>query len=207
MSTSTTTGTSTPAEIDRRHRDLFGARSVVGALAVVAVLCVFGFGIAAVDEWVKKSSGFAVGTAYQVSETVSFTPASGWEVDPKATSPGLVVNATKNGVALKVVSLSLPPKDTLESFAKVFRDSDERNGALARVTAQKPFVTTSGVNGVTWDAHGPKDASETWIVANGESLAQMSADGSASNWASVAPDLEAMAKSLTVSAPEGSETP
>jgi len=194
----------------RLSRDLFEPRSIFGAIGVVAVLCLFGFGIAAVDEWVKESSTFDVGTAYEVSETVSFTPASGWEIDPKGTIPGAVVKATKNGVTLKVLSFTLTPKDTIQSFAKVFRDSDDQNGMYATVTALKPFTSTSGANGLTWDAHGPKDASETWMVVdgkNGKNLAQMSADGPAANWAGVAPDLEAMAKSLTVSAPKGSETP
>jgi len=207
--TAQTTPVPSPS-MEHRYRDLFDRRSVLGAIGVVAVLCFFGFGLAAVDEWVKESSTFDVGTAYEVSETVSFTPAPGWEIDPAGTIPGAVVKATKNGVTLKVLSFTLTPKDTIKSFAKVFRDSDEQTGTYVRVTGLKPFTTTSGLNGVTWDAHGPKDASETWMVVdgkNGKNLAQMSADGPAANWAGVAPELEAMAKSLTVSAAQGSETP
>jgi len=189
--------------VTRRHRDLFEPRSVFGALGVLAVLCVFGFGLRAIDEN-QKTSGFDVGSAYEVSKTVSFTPVTGWSIDKGATLPGAVVTMTDNGVTTKVESLTLPPRQTAEGFAKIFRDGDTQNGAYTDVTGFKTFVTTGGAHGVTWSATGPTTASQNWIVASpGKEIAQMRVEGPASNWSAIQPDLDAMAKSITVAAATG----
>ena len=209
MSASASQATETPtaAELDRRYRDLFDARSVIGALAVLGVLCFFGFGLSAIDEAVKRSSGFDTGTAYKVSDTVSFTPVAGWIVDPAGTIPGGVVTATKNGVTMKVESLDLQPGETTESFAKVFVDSAKQSGRYAKVSDPETFVATSGQHGVTWSAHGPQDAAESWLVASGTNLAWMPVSGPAASWASVEAELEEMAKSIVVTEPAGGSAP
>jgi hypothetical protein len=187
----------------RRHRDLFEPRSVLGALGVVAVLCVFGFGLRAIDEN-QKTSGFDVGSAYEVSKTVSFTPVTGWSIDKSATVPGAVVTLIDNGVTTKVLSLTLPPNQTAEGFAKIFRDGDTKNDAYTDVTGFKTFVTTGGAHGVTWSATGPITASQNWIVASpGKEISQMRTEGPASNWSAIQPDLDAMARSITFTAANG----
>lgn len=195
------------APLDQRYRSLFDRRSVVGALVVLAALCFFGFGLTAIDEAVKRASGFDVGTAYAVSDTVSFTPVAGWVIDPAATSPGSVVTASKNGVTMKVEALVLQPGQSVEQLAGIFNDSDEQNGEYVTVSGLESFVTTDGRNGVTWDAHGPKNAAHSWAVANGPSLAFMPVRGPAASWASVEAELEEMAKSIVVVPPAAEAAP
>jgi hypothetical protein len=189
-----------PAEpAERRFRDLFGARSVVGALVVIGVLSVFAFALPALDDAVRKASGFEKGNPYQVSDTVSFTPAEGWVIEPEGTTKGLVVTASKNGWTVKVSgALTLAPDQSVEDLAKVFRDGDEQSDGFTQVGELESFTTTSGANGVTWSSHGPTQAAQEWDVAQGSTVAQMRADGSAANLASVQGELDAMARSIVI---------
>jgi hypothetical protein len=189
--------------LERRYRDLFGARSVVGALAVVGALSLFGFGLHALAEVVERSTGFETGSAYVVSDTVSFTPAPGWVIDPEGTQAGLVVTATKNGWELKVAGGLTLPDGTLEDFVKVFNDSDKQSDDYTQVGGIESFTTAGGQTGATWAAHGPTLAAQQWYVAEGKDLGRMTARGSASTLASVQPELDAMAASLVVTSAGG----
>jgi hypothetical protein len=191
-----------PAEpAERRFRDIFGARSVVGALVVVGVLSLFAVALPALDDAVRKSSGFETGGVYVVSPTVSFTPADGWVIEPEGTIKGLVVTASKNGWTMKVNGvLTLTPGQSVGDFAKVFRDGDKQLDGITQVGELEPFTTTSGANGVTWSSHGPTQAAQEWDVAQGSTVAQMRADGSAANLAAVQGELDAMAKSIVITA-------
>jgi hypothetical protein len=195
--------TSEPPE--RRYRDLFGARSVIGALVIVGVLTIFAVGIPALDEAVKESDTFAVGSAHEVSDTTSFTPAPGWEIDPAGTTPGQVVTAHKNGWTIKVIgAFEVPPGQTLEEFVKIFQEGDKSNkDEFTQVSDIESFVTASGQTGATWTAHGPQDAAQQWDVADGTYLGQMRADGTAANLDTVRAELDEMAKSLVVTAAKG----
>jgi hypothetical protein len=193
--------TSEPPE--RRYRDLFGARSVIGALVIVGVLTIFAVGIPALDEAVKKSDTFAVGSAYEVSDTTSFTPAPGWVIDPAGTTPGSVVTAHKNGWTIKVIGIFVvPPDQTFEEYIGIFQEGDKANkDQFTQVSDIESFTTASGQTGGTWTAHGPQDAAQQWDVADGTTVGQMRADGTAANLDSVQAELDEMAKSLVVTAP------
>jgi hypothetical protein len=195
--------TSEPPE--RHHRDLFGARSVIGALVIVGVLTIFAVGTPALDDAVKRSDTLSAGSAYEVSQTTSFTPAAGWVIDPKATTPGSVVTAFKNGWTVKVVgALEAPPDQKPEELVKIFWEGDKSNNdEFTQVSDIESFVTAGGQTGSTWTAHGPQDAAQQWDVADGQSLGQMRADGTAANMDTVQADLDAMAKSLVVTAAKG----
>lgn len=180
-----------------RARDLFAPRSLAGALAVLAVLCFFGFGLQAIDNAVREASGFQVGEQFQVSDDVAFTPAPGWVNDPEFTIPGSSVTARKNGWEIKIATgLMLQPGQSVEDFAAIFHDIDEPG---VEVTELATFATTSGLHGVTWEAHGTPTARITWQIANGSQVTQILADGPSDTLSSVQDELIAMAQSLTMS--------
>ena len=181
-----------------RARDLFAPRSLVGALAVLAVLCFFGLGMQALDNAVRHASGFQVGEQFQISDSVAFTPAPGWVNDPVMTVPGSAVVATKNGWEIKIAGgLVLQPGQTIEDFGKIFHDLDQPD---REVTAMETFATTSGLHGVVWESHGTPLTSITWEITDGSQIVQILADGPSDTLSSVKDELTAMAASLTMRA-------
>jgi hypothetical protein len=191
------------APLDDDERDLFGKRSVIGALAVVVCLTIFGVGLQAVDEMVRNSDGFTTGQPQAVSETVSFTPASGWINDPAQTVPGSAVVAQKNGWDFKIATgIVLQPDQTLEDFAQIFYEIPPGEvGAL--VTDAETFTTSSGLHGVTWETHGTTRAEVKWLIANGDQVTQILLDGPASTFDSVKSEVEDMAASVTMAGSAG----
>jgi hypothetical protein len=186
-----------PEPIPDKYRSVFGSRSLGGALAIFAVLCVFGFGLHFVAKAVRDASGFTVGEAHQVSPTTSFTPVDGWVNDPDATVAGFAVVAHKNGWEMRVTGgLQLQPDQTLEAFAELLRNGDSESATL--VSDLSTVRTTSGLHGVTWETHGTTGASVTYMVANGAELAMLRADGGDSTLGSVSDDLRQMAESITI---------
>lgn len=209
MSGSTATASPpTPLLDQRRFRDLFEARSVVGAIVIVAVLSLFGFGLQALDDVVRNASRFAVGQPEQVTPTVFFTPSDGWLNDIDQTVPGTAVVATKNGWEIKVAApFALQAGQSLEDFAKVFHDIPAGDPSTVR-TDIVTFTTTSGLRGVTWTDHGATTAATTWLIANesGSTVAQFIAEGPASGSTNLESEVLAMAKSLTIAEPAGGAT-
>jgi hypothetical protein len=184
-------------------RDLFGPRSVIGAIAVLVVLTFFGVGLQWIDDWVRDSSGFTVGEATAVSDTVSFVPAPGWINDPDQTFTGVGVVAQKNGWEIKVATgLVLQDGQSLEDFATIFYEipPDEPG---AQVSDLETFTTTSGLTGLTWTVHGTTNTSVTWMIANGTNVTQVLASGPSATLDSVRSELDAMAASVTDSSGGG----
>lgn len=191
----------TPDQLDVRHRDLFEPRSLIGAIAVLAVLSFFGFGLRAIDEAVKGTSSFTVGQPVAVTPTTSFTPAQDWIPDPAQTVDDLVVVAHRNGWEMRVIGgLVLQPGQSLEDYADVLRD--DGGDPSARVGDVETFVTAGGQHGVTWETHRANDVSIGYLVADGDDFAQLQADGSSATLDSVEDDLNEMAKSMAVSGGE-----
>jgi hypothetical protein len=179
-------------------RDLFGRRSVVGAIVVVAVLSFFGFGLQAIADSVRASSGFAVGEPQQVTEILSFTIADGWVNDPTQTLPGTAIFAQKNGWQIKVVGgFALQPGQSVEDLAKLFYDIPAEPGT--EVSDLTTFTTASGLHGVTWEVHSPTISAAIWMVVNGDQVSQVEAAGPSNALDTVEADLVQMATSVTMS--------
>jgi|GEM_PF-6411678 hypothetical protein len=196
-STAAATPPATASPLDD-ERDLFGVRSVVGAIGVLLVLTLFGVGLQALADSVRGSSGFTVGEPTAVSDTVAFVPAPGWINDPDQSVPGAAVVAQKNGWEIKIAAgLTLQPGQSLEDFARIFYDipPDEPG---SQVSDLETFTTTSGLTGVTWTVHGSTTTTTTWQIANGDQVTQVLAIGPSATLDSVQADLDAMAGSVTM---------
>ena len=183
--------------IPEHHRSLFETRSLVGAIVVLAVLGFFGFGLEAIDGALHQQAALVAGAPRAVSPSLSFTPAAGWEIVADETDEG-ILTAQKNGVTVKISAGAIPAGQKLEDFAAVFHDSDAQGDQYTKVDDPEPFTTTSGTQGVTWEAHGSTQASAHWFAADGTDLAQLEAFGPDSSWSAIEPDLEAMAASMTL---------
>jgi hypothetical protein len=181
-------------------RSLLEPRSLIGALAILAVLSFFGFGLRFIDEAVESAGAvsFAVGQPVAVTPTTSFTPANDWSSDPTQSVPDLVVVAHRNGWEMRLAGgLVLQPGQSLEGYADAFRDDgDDR---AVQVGELETFVTAGGQHGVTWETHRSDEVSVVYLVAEGDEFAQLEARGSPDTLDSVEDDLEQMAASITVS--------
>jgi hypothetical protein len=69
------------------------------------------------------------------------------------------------------------------------------------VTDPAAFTTTSGLQGLTWQAQGPTQTAQTWLVGNGTKVAKFDGNGPTAAWAKVKAELEAMATSITMTSP------
>jgi hypothetical protein len=184
-----------------KYRDLFEPRSLVGALGILAVLCVFGFGLRMVDEAVKGASGFAVGQPFAVTPTTTFTPAEDWVTDPSQSVQDVAVVAHRNGWEMRLIGdLVLQPGQSLEDYAAVLIGEGDDPGT--QTGDLETFVTTGGLHGVRWETHSATDASIGYLVANGDEFTQLYADGSSATLDSVEDDLNAMAESIAVAGGE-----
>lgn len=191
----TFTTTSAPP-VDRRPRDLFGRRSIIGAIVVVAVLTFFGAGLRAIDEN-SKSTGFTPGQIYAVSDTLSFTPEAGWSIDTAGTLAGAVVTLTKDGLVMKVIGQDFTAGgQTMQDSATTFHDADGQDAGYTTVSDIGPFTTSTGTTGVTWTASGPAQAAQTWLVSDGTSGAYVPVTGPASNWTNSQQEIESMVESI-----------
>lgn len=190
----------TPSLDSRRYRDLFGARSVVGGILVLTLLCVFGFGVQMLDDAVRNSEGFSVGEPVAVTGAVSFSPVDGWVNDPDQSVVGLGVVAVKNGWNVKVAGpFSLPAGQSLADFATIFHDLPPDDPGDVTSDLQT-FTTASGQSGVWWEVHGTARSRATYLVANasGSVVAQLLADGPGSSLAAVEKEINDMATSIVV---------
>jgi hypothetical protein len=176
---------------------------VIGALTVAAVLTFFGVGLQAIANAVRNADGFSVGTPTNVAGDIDFTPASGWIKDPTKSVTGVGVVATKNGWTINVTNaIRLQPDQTVDFYANIFHDSDKAETSN-QVSDLEPFATTSGLNGVRWETNGATTSGATFLIVNGAELIQVQASGPPATLASVHDELEAMAKSVAVSATGG----
>ncbi len=183
-----------------RFRDLFGARSVVGALVVVSVLSWFSFGIEMLDGAIRDAEGFTVGAPRRVTAAVAFTPADGWVNDADQTVPDVAVVALKDGWNVKLTgAFALQPGQTIEDLAKIFHDIPQAD-AGAVVTDLESFTTTSGLHGVSWHVNGTTTSSSTWLIASesGSTVAQVLTEGPSAGSSKLEPEVVAMAKSVTI---------
>jgi len=139
------------------------------------------------------------GARYALSPTTSFTSPSGWRIDTEGTSEG-VLRAVKPSVVFDIADvLTIPEDQTFESFTTLLHDVASAGGAT--VSAQKPFTTTSGLEGVTWSSRAPTGSRETWLVTNGRTVAKLDSDGSASSVRGVSQELDRMARSIRMTPP------
>lgn len=177
---------------------LFGKRSVLGGLFVLAVLSFFGFGLQAIDDAVRRADQLEVGARTQVTDLVSFVAAPGWANDPTQTQPGIAVVAEKDGWQMKLAGgIVLQPGQTIDDWAKLFYDIPPPDPG-AQVGELTSFTTDTGLPGLMWETHGSTRSSATFFVANGSDLAQILAEGPASAYDGVEADLMAMATSIDI---------
>jgi hypothetical protein len=140
------------------------------------------------------------GVPYQLSPTTSFTPTAGWLPDPEQSEKGSTLTALKNGAGFKLSdSLQLGSGQTLQTFADLFRKADATS-ANTRVSDVQPFTTSSGLTGATWTTRAPTQSTQTWLITNGTRLARFDGYGPVTAFAAIQPELETMAKSITMSA-------
>lgn len=178
--------------------DLFGARSVIGALVVVGVLTFMSVGLRAWDDATRNSATLDAGQVAQVTDTVAFTPAPGWVLDPAQSVPGVAVVADKDGWEIKVATgLQMQPGQTVQDFAKVFQQIPPGE-AGAVVSDLESFTTTSGLQGATWTVHGADQTTITWQIAQGTAITQFLAYGTNSTLDNIRPELDQMAASVTM---------
>ncbi len=140
------------------------------------------------------------GTPYQLSETTSFTPPSGWTTDTAKTVEGLSLTAVKPGVVFDIADvLTIPEEQTFESWTTILRDSEVAPGTA--VSPLTPFTTTGGQQGATYTTRSLSQSTQTWFVTNGEKIARLDVRGSARSVKAVTAELARSARSITMAAP------
>jgi hypothetical protein len=100
--------------------------------------------------------------------------------------------------------IKLQPGQSIEDWGKIFHDVKPQDPG-AKVTKMVTFKTDSGLHGVSWEVHGANTSSATWMVAGGSDVAQLISNGPSSSFAGVQPELEQMAKSITIKGAGGSQ--
>ncbi len=139
------------------------------------------------------------GKPYQLSETTTLTPPSGWTVDPSRTVKGSNLSAVKPGVVFSVGPLPFPAGQTFESWTTVLRDADVAPGRV--VSPLTPFTTTSGQQGATFTTRSAAESTQSWFVTNGAEIVRLDVRGSPSAVRAVAAEMAQMARSITMTAP------
>ena len=139
------------------------------------------------------------GKPYQLTETTTITPPSGWTVDPDGTMKGEYLRAVKPGVVFSVGPLLFPEGQTFESWTTILHDSEARPGKI--VSTLTPFTTTSGLEGSTYTTRSAAESTLTWFVTNGPEIVRLDVRGSASAVKAVTAEMTRMARSITMTAP------
>jgi hypothetical protein len=138
------------------------------------------------------------GKPYQLSETTTLTPPSGWTIDPTGTVNGESLQAVKPGVVFSVGPLPFPEGQTFESWTTVLRDAQAAPGTV--VSPLTPFTTTSGQKGATFTTRSAAESTQTWFVTNGTAIVRLDVRGSPSGVRGVAAEMARMARSITMTA-------
>ncbi len=138
------------------------------------------------------------GKPYQLSETTTLTPPSGWTIDPTGTVNGESLQAVKPGVVFSVGPLPFPEGQTFESWTTVLRDAQAAPGTV--VSPLTPFTTTSGQKGATFTTRSAAESTQTWFVTNGTAIVRLDVRGSPSALRGVAAEMARMARSITMTA-------
>jgi D-alanyl-D-alanine carboxypeptidase len=139
------------------------------------------------------------GKPYQLSETTTLTPPSGWTIDPAGTVKGVNLRAVKPGVVFSIGPLPFPEGQTFESWTTVLRDSRVAPGWV--VSPLTPFTTTTGLKGATYTTRSAAESSQSWFVTNGAAIVRLDVNGSPSAVRAVAAEMARMARSITMTAP------
>lgn len=174
---------------------LLGRRSVVGAAVVLGVALLFILVLPLINHAVRGPNDFRPGEPYVVGGNVQITPAPGWQLD---STSELFTTLAKSGAVLVITGASPADATAVELLQPTI---DGLNGDTTNtwvVGEPQTFVTDAGDHGASVTGHSTDTAQETWVIISGDMSATLVADSPDSVWATVSPELDAMAASVVI---------
>lgn len=172
---------------------LLSRRSIVGGSIVLAVAAFYLLALPIIDNSVGGESPFRPGDPFVIADSYTIVPEPGWDLE----AAGDLFTTLKKGESALILIGAAPQDQSPEEAIGVQITAFENDETTTWVIGEpQTFVTNAGDHGVKLVAHSPKQASETWIIANGELSTTLVATTPDSVWNSVAEGLDAMAGSV-----------
>lgn len=200
----------TPAE-DRTVTDsssvpvsvrLLSRRSVVGGSVVLAVALFYILALPIIDNSVEGENPFRPGEPFVVADSYSIVPQPGWDLESEAEIFTTLKKGESTLVLVAAVSQEQSPEEAIDLTVTAFENDETTTWVIGD---PQTFVTNAGDHGVKLVAHSTNDASETWVIANGEMSTTLVATTPDNVWASVADELDAIASSVVILDEESGE--
>lgn len=182
---------------------LLSRRSLVGGILVLGVALLFIFGVPALDHLVRGPNDFRPGEPYVVGGSVQITPVEGWSLEESE----FFTSFTKSGASF-LITPAVPDEQTPEEQAELTRTAYENDTTATWVIGQpQTFVTDAGDHGVRLTAHSAQQASDSWFIASEGQSVTLIGTTPEGLWTSLGPEMDRMARSVVVLAPDTEVTP
>lgn len=159
---------------------------------VLALASVFIFGVPALNNAVEGENPFKAGEPYVVVDSYQITPEPGWELETN----DLFVTLKKSGgsyLLTPAVAADEPLEEAIQPSIDGLANDPSNTWAIGEPVT---FVTNAGDHGIKVVSHSATQASETWIISNGESSITIAGFTPESAWTVLSPEMEAMAASI-----------
>lgn len=174
---------------------LLSRHSIVGGLVVGFIALFYILGVPLLNGVVEGDNPFKAGEPYVVRDSFQITPQPGWEI---VTENELLTTIGSSGAQLVLIP-AVAADQTLEEAIQPSIDGLEADTTNTWVISEPTtFVTDAGDHGIKVVGHSPTQATETWVISNGEMTVTLLATSPDSVWNAISPKMDAIAASVVI---------
>ena len=181
-----------------QHSEVFGKRSLLGAIALLVAVGLF----LMLPPFIDGNTEYAIAGPdgrYALDEFASIEIADGWGIESQSE---LLTVITKGG-ASAVLTPTIESDTTPMEYAQTIVDGLDDGSGTWRVDPLQDFTTDAGVTGTFYIAYSTESVTGSWIVSDGGRLAVFNGVAPESAFKAGFDDFDQMAKSIQFTATSG----